>query len=125
YRVPGPGAINRIVEEDPYWTGGVWTAWEPRDFSRFIEPWEMPPVVLDGSRQVSIVEGDAPNAEMASVALTEARAARRLALGRFVGGGATGAVMGWRDGDKGLAEREESGLWKPGSLTARPLLHVL
>jgi len=125
YRVPGPGTINRIVEEDPYWTGGVWTAWEPRDFSQFIEPWEMPPVVLDGSRQVSIVEGEAPDAEMASFALIEARGAGRLAFGGFFPGGATWALMRSPDGDKALAELEESGLWKPGSLTARPLLHVL
>ena len=25
YRSPQPGDLKRLVEEDPYWTGGVWT----------------------------------------------------------------------------------------------------
>jgi Uncharacterized protein conserved in bacteria len=125
YRVPQPGAIHRLVEEDPYWTGGVWKAWEPRDFAQFVEPWEMPPVVLDGSRQVSIVEGEAPDSEMASFALVEARGAGRMAFGGFFPGGSTWALMRSPDAELALADLEASGLWKPGSLTARPLLHVL
>ena len=125
YRVPQPGAINRILEEDPYWTGGVWKTWEPRDFAQFIEPWEMPPVVLDGSRKVTIVEGEAPDSEMASFALIEARGAGRMAFGGFFPGGATWALMRSPDADTAVADLEASGLWKPGSLTTRPLLHVL
>ncbi|HYB70593.1 MAG TPA: YciI family protein, partial [Candidatus Bathyarchaeia archaeon] len=26
YRAPRPSDLSRLVEEDPYWTGGVWTA---------------------------------------------------------------------------------------------------
>jgi hypothetical protein len=125
YRVPQPGAINRIIEEDPYWTGGVWKTWEPRDFAQFIEPWEMPPVVLDGSRRVTIVEGEAPDSEMASFALIEARGAGRMAFGGFFPSGATWALMRSPDADTAVADLEGSGLWKPGSLTTRPLLHVL
>lgn len=125
YRVPQAAAIQRLIEDDPYWTGGVWTAWEPRDFAQFVEPWEMPPLVTDGSRRVTIVEGEAPDAEMASFALIEARGAGRMAFGGLFPGGATWALMRVPDAEAAVAELEQSGLWKSGSLTARPLLHVL
>src|SRR5207245_8840809 len=68
YRSPQAGDLLRLVEEDPYWTGGVWKAWHPTDFAQFLEPWKLPPVVTDGSRAVIIVEGEAPDVEMASFA---------------------------------------------------------
>ena len=125
YRVQQAADITRLIEEDPYWTGGVWKAWEPRDFAQFLEPWEMPPVVTDGSRKVTIVEGEAPDVEMASFALIEARGAGRMAFGGFFPAGTTWALMRTPDPGAALAEITESGLWKPGSLTTRPLLHVL
>ena len=125
YRVQQAADIARLIEEDPYWMGGVWKAWEPRDFAQFLEPWEMPPVVTDGSRKVTIVEGEAPDVEMASFALIEARGAGRMAFGGFFPGGTTWALMRSPDGEAAVVELEESGLWKPGSLTARALLHVL
>jgi hypothetical protein len=81
--------------------------------------------VTDGSRRATIVEGDAPDSEMASFALIEARGAGRLAFGGFFPGGATWALMRSSDAEAARAALEQSGLWKPGSLTARPLLHVL
>jgi len=81
--------------------------------------------VLDGSRKVTIVEGEAPDSEMASFALVEARGAGRMAFGGFFPGGSTWALMRSPDPELALADLEASGLWKPGSLTARPLLHVL
>ena len=125
YRVQQAADITRLIEEDPYWTGGVWKAWEPRDFAQFLEPWEMPPVVTDGSRKVTIVEGEAPDVEMASFALIEARGAGRMAFGGFFPAGTTWALMRTPDPGAALAEISDSELWKPGSLTARPLLHVL
>jgi len=125
YRVQHAADITRLIEEDPYWMGGVWKAWEPRDFAQFLEPWEMPPVVTDGSRKVTIVEGEAPDVEMASFALIEARGAGRMAFGGFFPGGTTWALMRSADAGTALAEISDSELWKPGSLTARPLLHVL
>ena len=125
YRIPQASVIGKLVEEDPYWTGGVWTAWQPRDFAQFVEPWEMPPVVIDGSRAATIVEGEAPDAEMASFALIEARGAGRMAFGGLFPGGATWALMRSPDAATAVADLEASGLWKPGSLTTRPLLHVL
>jgi len=125
YRSPQAGDLKRLIEEDPYWTGGVWKAWQPRDFSQFLEPSATPPVVLDGSRKVTIVEGLAPDVEMASFALIEARGGGRMAFGGFFPGGATWAIMRSTEPDKTLADLEETGFWKPGSLAARPLLHVL
>ena len=125
YRVQQAADIARLIEEDPYWMGGVWKAWEPRDFAQFLEPWEMPPVVTDGSRKVTIVEGEAPDVEMASFALIEARGAGRMAFGGFFPAGTTWALMRTPDPGAALAEITDSGLWKPGSLTTRPLLHVL
>jgi uncharacterized protein YciI len=125
YRVQQAADITRLIEEDPYWMGRVWKAWEPRDFAQFLEPWEMPPVVTDGSRKVTIVEGEAPDVEMASFALIEARGAGRMAFGGFFPGGTTWALMRSPDAGAAVVELEESGLWKPGSLTARALLHVL
>ena len=125
YRVQQAVDMTRLIEEDPYWTGGAWTGWQPRDFAQFLEPWEMPPVVIDGSRKATIVEGMAPDVEMASFALIEARGGGRMAFGGFFPGGATWALMRAADADTALAEIAESGFWKPGSLTTRPLLHVL
>jgi len=85
----------------------------------------MPPLVLDGSRKVTIVEGEAPDVEMASFALIEARGGGRMAFGGFFPGGATWAIMRSTEPDTVLAELAETGFWKPGSLTARFLLHVL
>jgi hypothetical protein len=125
YRVQQEADMARLIEEDPYWTGGVWKAWQPRDFAQFLEPWEMPPLVTDGSRKVTIVAGLAPDVEMASFALIEARGAGRMAFGGFFPGGTTWALMRSPDVDTAMGELEASGVWKPGSLTARPLLHVL
>jgi uncharacterized protein len=125
YRVQQAADLTRLLDEDPYVTGGAWKAWRPRDFAQFLEPWEMPPVVTDGSRKVTIVEGVAPDVEMASFALIEARGGGRMAFGGFFPGGATWALMRSPEAGLAMAELDASGLWKPGTLTARPLLHVL
>ena len=125
YRVQQSEEATRLIEDDPYWTGGAWTAWEPRDFAQFLEPWEMAPVVIDGSRRATIVEGEAPDVEMASFALIEARGAGRMAFGGFFPDGQMLALMRAADPDEAVASLEETGLWKPATLRARPLLHVL
>ena len=125
YRVQQVADLTRLIEEDPYWMGGAWKAWHQRDFSQFLEPWEMASVVTDGSRKATIVEGEAPDVEMASFALIEARGGGRMAFGGFFPGGATWALMRSPEAEGAMAELDASGLWKPGSLRARPLLHVL
>src|SRR3989442_14582274 len=87
YRLQQPGQLEHAIEEDPYWTGGVWTRYEPRSFAQFVEPWEMVPVVLDGSRPVTIVEGPVVEPDMAQFALIEMRGAGRVAFGGFFEGG--------------------------------------
>ena len=125
YRVGQPGDVTRLVEEDPYFTGGVWTAYHARSFSQFLESWELPPVVIDGSRRVTVVEGLAPDVEMASFALIEARGAGRMAFGGFFPDGQSLALMRASDPDEAVGVLGETGLWKPETLRGRPLLHVL
>jgi uncharacterized protein YciI len=125
YRVQQPDDLRRLVEEDPYFTGGAWSGYRPRSFAQFLEPWELPPLVTDGSRAVMIAEGLAPDVEMASFALIEARGAGRMAFGGFFPGGETLAVMRAPEAAKALEELRASGFWQEGSLRARPLLHVL
>jgi uncharacterized protein YciI len=125
YRVPRPDDLGRLVEEDPYFTGGAWAGYRSRSFAQFLEPWELPPLVTDGSRPVMIAEGVAPDVEMASFALIEARGAGRMAFGGFFPGGETLAIMRATDADKALEELRASGFWQEGTLRARPLLHVL
>lgn len=125
YRVQQAEDITRLIEEDPYWTGGVWTAYEPRSFAQFLEPWELPPLVIDGSRKATIVEGLAPDVEMASFALIEARGAGRMAFGGFFPRGETLALMRSEEAEPTLDALGATGFWKDGSLRARPLLYVL
>jgi uncharacterized protein len=124
YRAPDAELLKRLVEEDPYFTGRVWTAYQPRAFSHFLEPWEPPPLVTDGSRRATLVEGMALDVDMATFALIEARGAHRLAFGGFFEAGETlAALVGEAaDATKWL---EETGFWKPGSLVARNWLYVL
>jgi uncharacterized protein len=125
YRVPQPDDLRVLVEEDPYFTGGAWSGYTPRSFAQFLEPWEQPPLVTDGSRPGLIVEGVAPDVEMASFALIEARGGGRMAFGGFFPGGETLAVMRGDDPAKALDELRATGFWKDGSLRARPWLYVL
>ncbi len=125
YRTGQPGDVPRLVEEDPYFTGGVWQAYAARSFSHFLEPWETPPVVTDGSRRVTLVEGIAVDPEMASFALIEARGAGRMVFGGFFADGQTLAMMRDEDPDKAVAVLAETGQWRSETLGGRPLLHVL
>jgi len=125
YRLQQPAQIKHAMEEDPYWIGGVWTRYEPRSFSQFVEPWEMVPVVLDGSRRATLVEGPTAQHDMAQFALIEMRGAGRIAFGGFFEDGGTLAVVTTADADEARGWFSETGFWKPDALTARPWLHVL
>ena len=125
YRLQQPAQLKFAIEEDPYWTGGVWTRYEPRSFSQFVEPWEMIPVVLDGSRRATIVEGPVDQHDMAQFALIEMRGAGRLHLGGFFENAQTWALVKTADADEARGWFTETGFWKPDALTTRPLLHVL
>jgi uncharacterized protein YciI len=125
YRLQQPWQIKNAMEEDPYWTGGAWTAYTPRSFAQFVEPWEMPPVVLDGSRRVTIVEGPTTDLSMAQFALIEMRGAGRIAFGGFFEDGGTLALVRTADAAQARAWFAETGFWNAEALAPRPFLHVL
>jgi len=125
YRLQQPQQLKHAMEEDPYWLGGVWTGYTSRSFSEFVEPWQMVPVVLDGSRRTTIVEGPVADRDMAQFALIEMRGAGRLAFGGVFEDGATLGIVNTDDPAKALEWFQESGFWDADRLTARPFLHVL
>src|SRR5258708_12736107 len=43
YRLQQPWQVKPAMEEDPYWVGGVWTKYEARSFSPFVDPWGLVP----------------------------------------------------------------------------------
>jgi len=102
YRVTEPGQITSLIEEDPYYANGVWTGYRLRTFAQFVEPWELPPVVTDGSRKVTIAEGIASDPDMATFSLIELRGAGRLAFGGFFESGQTLAYVSPLEGNHGV-----------------------
>jgi hypothetical protein len=125
YRLQQPWQVKPAMEEDPYWTGGVWTGYTPRSFSHFVDPWELAPVVLDGSRTATIVEGPVADVDMAQISLIEMRGAGKLVFGGLLEGGATLVVMKTADADEAKSALAEHGFWDTAKLTARPFLWVL
>ncbi len=125
FRLQQPWQVKNALEEDPYWTGGVWTAYTPRSFSQFVEPWEMVPIVLDGSRQATLVEGPTTDLAVAPFALIELRGAGRIAFGGFFEDGGVLALVRSGDAEHARAWLAESGFWQRETLVTRPLLHVL
>ena len=81
-----PGQVKHAMEEDPYWIGGAWTRYEPRPFTQFVEPWEMPPVVLDGSRAVDHRGGPGEPARHGAVRADRDARGRPHAPGRLLRG---------------------------------------
>ena len=125
YRLQQASQLKPAIEEDPYWVGGAWTAYRERSFAEFVEPWQLPPIVLDGSRRVTLVEGHMTDPDMAQFVMIEMRGAGRLLFGGAFPDGATLGVMKGEDGEEAKAWFAVTGFWEPESLTARPLLHVL
>jgi uncharacterized protein YciI len=125
YRLQQPWQVKPAMEEDPYWTGGAWTKYTPRSFSHFVEPWEQVPVVLDGSRVVTIVEGPVADLDMAQIALVEMRGAGKLAFGGILAESQTLTVMKTTNADEAKGWLGEHGFWDPARLTTRPFVWVL
>jgi len=125
YRLQQPGQVTPAVEEDPYFLAGAWTAYTPHSFTHFVEPWERVPLVVDGSRVATIVEGPAADEDMAQFALIEARGAGRLVFGGFFEGARTLAVMKTSRADEAIGWLADTGFWIKDGLSARPWLHVL
>jgi hypothetical protein len=112
YRLPQAAELRKIVEEDPYWTAGAWTGYAPRSFTEYVEPWEQVPLVLDGSRRATIVEGRVAEPDMAQFALIELRGAGRMAFGGFFDDGETFALTKRSAGSR----RRDSGLPRASGL---------
>jgi uncharacterized protein YciI len=125
YRLRSPDELKPLVEDDPYFAGGAWTGYAPRSFARFVEPWEQPPLSLDGSRRVTIVEGPASEPEMAQLALVELRGAGRLVLGGTFDDHDTLVVLRSADAGEAAGWLAETGFWPFEQLSARPYLYVL
>ena len=125
YRLQRPEQVKHAMEEDPYWTGGAWTHYEPRSFAQFVEPWEMVPVVLDGSRTGTIVEGPVVQHDMAQFALIEMRGAGRLHLGGVGGLRERPRPAVLEEAAEARAWFADTGFWTNDALTTRPFLHVL
>lgn len=125
YRVEQTSDVSRLIEEDPYYLARAWTTYTLRVFTEFIEPLELPPLVTDGSRRVTLVEGVALQADKANLALVGLRGAGRLAFGGFFEGGGTLGLLTTANAAEALGWLAETGFWKKGSLTSRPFLYVL
>jgi uncharacterized protein YciI len=125
YRLHEPSQLESVIAEDPYWIAGAWTGYRPRSFTEFVEPWETAPVVLDGSRRITIVEGPALDREMAQFAMIEMRGAGRVVLGGFFEDGSTLALAKAEESAEALGWFLDTGFWRSDGLTARPFLHVL
>lgn len=125
YRLPDVAAAGPVVEDDPYHRAGAWIAYAPRAFAEFVEPWEVPPVVVDGSRRAVIAEGPAADPELARFALIELRGRARVAFGGLFPDGRALAVARTADPAEAAAWLEETGLWTAGTLATRPWLYVI
>ena len=125
YRVQQPSDVSRLIEEDSYYLAGAWTTYTLRAFTEFIEPLELPPMVTDGSRRVTLVEGVATQPDKAKLALIGLRGAGRLGFGGFFEGGTTLVLLTTTDAAGAIGWLAETGFWEKGSLTARPFLYVL
>jgi hypothetical protein len=85
----------------------------------------MVPVVLDGSRTLTIVEGRVAEHDMAQFALIEMRGAGRLHLGGFFEDGQTWALVKSADATEARGWFADTGFWNGDAITTRPFLHVL
>jgi uncharacterized protein YciI len=125
YRAQQRSDVTRLIDEDPYYLAGAWTTYTLRVFTEFVEPLELPPLVSDGSRRVTLVEGVALQLDKAKLALIGLRGAGRLGFGGFFEGGATFVLLTTDDAAEALGWLAETGCWEESSLTSRPFLYVL
>src|SRR5262249_30384832 len=125
YRLQRPEQLKPAVEEDPYWMAGAWTGYTPRSFTNFVEPWQGPEVVLDGSRAATILEGPVSDADIAEVRLHQIQGRPQIAFGGLFADGETLAICKTPDAATAIGWFAESGFWAAERLRARPLLWVL
>ena len=122
YRCQDEAALKTLVESDPYWGGGAWTGWRFKTLARLVEPKGLAPIVIDGSRPATVVEGGKAGPS-AAVALLRLRDEGRVHFGGVLDDGSLWALTATADAKTALSWLEQAGL--PGPLRARPLLYVL
>jgi hypothetical protein len=123
YRAEQRSNVARLIEEDSYYLAGSWTTYTLRAFTEFIEPLELTPLVTDGSRCATLVEGTAPQADNPQLALIGLRGNGRLGFGGFFEAGATLALLTTANAAEAIGWLAETRFWEEGSLTARPFLY--
>lgn len=125
YRLQQAVQLELAIKEDPYWIAGAWTGYAPRSFSHFVEPWQAPEIVLDGSRPATVVEGRVTDSDMAEFSLIELRGGGRMAFGGLFEDGETFALCRTADAGQAVGWFRDTGFWAADTLRARPLLWVL
>jgi len=85
----------------------------------------LPPLVTDGSRRVTLVEGVTPQADRAEFALIGLCEAGRVGFGGFFERGRTLALLTTADASEALGWLADTGFWEERTLTSRPYLYVL
>lgn len=125
YRIQRPADLASLIDEDPYTRAGVWTGHAARAFSQFVEPWELPPVVVDGSRRAMVIEGPVTDTDMAQLALVELRGTGHLVFGGCFEDGGTTALVRSADPAEAVARFAATGFWVADRLIARPLVYLL
>ena len=126
YHAEDRTGLTHLIEDDPYWQNGVWQQYAPRMLSRFVDRLALPPpVVLDGSRRLTVVEGAAGDLAAGEVALVSLRDAGRVEFGGILEDGGVYALACTASEDEARRWLAEAGAWEGAPLTTRPLLYVL
>ena len=125
YQVDDVEHLERVVEGDPYVYGGVWVDRPLRIFREFVEPQGRVPVCLDGSRQITAVEGEILNRDRALANLRAMRARERLVCGGIFEKSRALAWVRVRDPGEATAWLVESGGWAPEGLATHSMVWVL
>jgi len=125
YRGQQPSGVHELIEKDPYYLAGAWKSYRLRSFLEFVDPSELPPLVTDGSRRVTLVDGVALQADQVKRTLVGLREAGKLGLGGLFEGGGTLALLMTADAAEAVGWLVETACWREGNLSARSFLYVL
>jgi uncharacterized protein YciI len=117
YRVADRAELDRRLEENEFNRAGLFVASQPRAFSEFREPLELPPV--DTGLAATIVEGVAADRALALTGLAELQRQKRAAFGGLFGDDRGLAVIRSSRADEAIAWLVDAGGWSRGSLTAK------